>query len=266
MIETDENFIETFGLTLEHGRNFIPGEKGKLLINATAEKLLGFHKAGESVGHNLIYSNQVFQVVGVVNDYHHLSLKENLVPILIFQSEPEPAYHAIKVETPKIDETLATIKEVWSSVYPNQVFDYFFVDDAFDRAYKSDRQFAHVITTISFLVLAISFLGLVGTAIFNAQKRSKEIVMRRILGGRTYDILKLFLRDSWRLMIIAAVFTIPLSYYCIDKWIERYPFSMSLDVTLFVLPLLALAVVSSGVVVAVVYPIALKRKLTEGLR
>lgn len=266
LIETDENFVKTFGLTVRYGRNFVPGEEKKLLINATAAKLLGFGDIAESVGQNIIYSNQVFQVVGVVNDYHHLSLKENLVPILILQSEPESYFYAIKVSINNIDETLASLHQAWSSLYPGQVFDFFFVDDVFHQAYKSDRQFAYLITIMSVLVLVISFFGLAGTVIFNVQGRSKEITMRRILGGGTNDILGLFLKDNWRLVILASTLAVPLSYYCIEKWIERYPFAIAIDAKLFLLPLLTLIIFSSFVVFVVVYRMALKRRLTEGLK
>src|SRR6266496_2955852 len=236
----DFEFVKTLGLKIIAGRNFssqyATDTTDAMLINRTAAAKLGFTPE-QAVGKwikNTVRDSVRRRVVGVVEDFNFLSLKENMDALVISPSE-DRRVAVVKLKPGNIQSDVATVKAVYNKVAPAYPFEYSFLDQKFDGLYKTDIRQQTILSIFSGLAIFIACLGLFGLASFTAAKRTKEIGVRKVLGSSTENIVMLLSKDLLKPVLIATLIAIPVGYYAMNNWLQNFAYRTILHWWIFVL-------------------------------
>ncbi|MCG8310846.1 MAG: ABC transporter permease [Cytophagales bacterium] len=250
----DFDYIETYGLELVAGRDFDrnrPTDSIALILNQAAVEQFGFESEEAAINERIILEvtpNKRNHIIGVVKNYHQQSLQKDYTPIILFM-DPDYSwipitYFSIKINTDDFKDVLATIEEKWETFFPESSFDYFFLDDFFNRQYVADKQYGRTFATFSILAIFIACLGLFGLTMFTTANRTKEIGVRKVLGASVKNIVGLLNIELFKLLLVSSLFGIPMAYYLIGKWLDGYAFKTSLTWWMFAIPVVVVLVLS----------------------
>ena len=232
----DHDFVPVYGINFIAGRNFSGKFEGLVvLINETAVTALGFTSPEEAIGRELIGSISR-EIIGVISDYHQRSPKFRVEPLAISPFSKEKGYITLTVQEHNLTETLAYVEGVYQTMFPANAFEYFFLDEYFDRQFTSDQQFSQVTTIFSGLALFIAGLGLLGFISYLSSARIKEIGVRKVLGAGEIDILILFNKNVVKLVLVAGVLAIPVAYLVAQTWLTNYATRIDLTWPYIILP------------------------------
>ncbi|WKN43716.1 ABC transporter permease [Tunicatimonas pelagia] len=220
-----------------------------VMVNETAVKKLGFPSAEEAIDQQIFVFGGVKQIVGVVKDYHHKSLKSSFEPIIFYLQPTGWEYVTLDIQASdnsvvRIDEIIAYAEQQWKVFYPDEPFQYFFLDDRFNQQYQADQQFHLLFNLFSGLVIFIACMGLFGLSSYAAVQKTKEIGVRKVLGASVQSVVALLSRDFIRLVLISSVLALPLAYWATRQWLENYAFRVDIHWWMFLLPLLAVLVIA----------------------
>ncbi|MBT1712100.1 ABC transporter permease [Fulvivirgaceae bacterium PWU5] len=239
----EPNYLQVMGIPLVAGHNFASTRDEeswrRVIVNEEAVRQLGL--TSESIVGNLLYfdwqgEQYKFEVIGVMKDYHQISLREKIYPILLrVQSEGELDFLIAEVKGGNIDQSLAAFESAWKTVITDAPFEYSFLDENIQKQYTDDKRVAGVINTFTVIAMVISCLGLYGLSGFMAEKRFREIGVRKVLGASVRQIVVMMSGEFVRLVLIAFVLAVPLSLYGINLWLDGFAYKVSPDVTLFAL-------------------------------
>jgi putative ABC transport system permease protein len=248
----DADFIAAMGMKLAAGRNFTIDDTNsdKVIINEEAVRRLGFANAGEALGSRITYysqSGKPTEVIGVLANYYQRSPKEEHIP-MVFTYGNYAAYFALRLKTNQPSEAIAEVKQVWEKVYPDNIFHFFFLDDRYNQQYQGDAQFGAVIGTFSALAVFIACLGLFGLSSFTIVQRAKEIGIRKVLGASVTQIVTLLSQDFAKVILIAALLALPVTYFAMDTWLSNYAVRIDLNAWIFVLPVVMILLFALGTV------------------
>ncbi len=225
------------------------------IINQAALKAIGFktpnQAVGEPIGIRLNGINFKYgPIVGVVKDFHFTSLHNRIEPIVMFV---EPLWFAnalIRVRTKDLRNTLGKIRKVWNKVNPGYPFDYEFVNRDFADKYVVDNQFKVVIGLFSSIAIIIACIGLFAVSLFTAERRIKEIGIRKVLGASVPEIAALLTVDLARWILLANLVAWPLAYYGMTRWLQGFAYHITIDIRVFLaagLFVLVVAVLTVGI-------------------
>jgi putative ABC transport system permease protein len=244
----DERYLPTLGIDLLAGRNFEdrPGEEHHVLLNELAAKGLGFRDAADAVGKFIrIDGGERRQIAGVVADVHFEGLQASVKPLLLgYGHEYEFGFFPVKIRSSDLRGTMERTEALWRSVYPRDPFDYFFLDEFFDRQYKNDEAFGQMFGAFALLTIAVAGLGLFGLVSLTTYQKSREIGIRKVLGAGVLSIVALLTAGFLRLMLIAALIFLPLAHWIIGRWLDTFAHRFEPSWWLYALPLVALLVTS----------------------
>jgi len=236
----DFQFVKTLGLKIIAGRDFsaqFPTDStDAVLINHTAASNLGW-TPDQAIGKwimNKIRDSTKRKIIGVIEDFNFLSLKENMDPLVISPGSDRRVV-LIKLKAGNISNGVATIKNVYSNVAPVYPFDYTFLDQNFDKLYKTDLRQQTILTVFSVLAIFIACLGLFGLASYTATKRTKEIGVRKVLGSSTKNIVMLLSKDLLKPILIAIIIAIPVGYFVMNHWLQNFAYRTSLHWWIFIM-------------------------------
>jgi len=249
IVGVDYDFVDVFGLNLIHGRNFsreFPADERALILNETATKWMGFTSSEEAVGQNVDYWGEIYPVIGILQDYHQQSLKQAFEPH-IFRLYPygRPPFglFAIKVNARNISESILIIEKSYKDIFPENPFEYYFLEDYFNQQYLSDELFGKVIGLFTFLAVFVTCLGIFGMSAYTSIQRTREIGIRKVLGASTSGILRLLLKDFILTIGFSLIIAWPLAYWAIWRWLQTFAFRMSWSILLLILPALIVLLV-----------------------
>lgn len=238
----DRNFIDAYKIKLVAGRNFSStADDQSVLLNRTAARILGYEKPADAIGEK-ISSNWTSEatIIGIVEDFHQQSLRSAFDPIVFSLDESGFGYISIKLNPSSresdLSNTISLINDKWSAAFPGNPFDYFFLDDYFNVQYNDDVRFGKVLNVFSCLTLFIACLGIIGLSIFNAAQRTKEIGVRKVLGASISNILALLSAEYGKLIFIALLAALPLTYYCVDRWLQDFVFHIDIQWWMLIVP------------------------------
>lgn len=233
----DHEYISGFGLTLAAGRSFDiqhPDESHSIILNRAMAEALDFKDPEQALGQKVIQGD-TFEIVGVLENYHQMSLKEAVVP-LVFRYTPTFArFFAIKVDNENYQQIISAIEQPWNRFFPGNPIDYFYLDQFFNRQYESDRQFGNIFTLFTGLAIFIACLGLFGLASFLTTQRTKEIGIRKVLGSSVSNIVLLLSRGFIQLVLVANLFAWPLAWFAMDSWLQGFPYRIQLNPAWFII-------------------------------
>jgi len=242
LIAVDYNFIDLYNMKVLNGRNFkkdFTSDSRAIIVNEEAAKLLGFENNEAAVNKGIIapplFGTERAELIGVIKNYHHKSLKFQFEPSIFFLSNSKK-FFSIKINAQNPNETISLIKTKWDTFFPGNAFNYYFLDTSFEEQYKADQQLSKTFTAFSILAVIIASLGLFGLSSFTIANRKKEIGIRKVLGAETATILYLVSKGIVALVLVATILTMPLIYYASDQWLNDYVNRISLGWWLLVIP------------------------------
>jgi putative ABC transport system permease protein len=217
----DERFFATYNMDVVAGKVFTDtfNTKHAIVVNETAAHRLGFAKAEDALGEEIyvdIDGSNKGRIVGVIKNYHHLSLKDDFQPQLFFYRAATWSYFTVKVAGENLPEEINIIKKEFTAAFPSNPFDFAFLDQFFDAQYQTDQRFEKIFGLFSLLAIFISCLGLFGLSSYTIIQRTKEIGIRKVLGASIGNIIALLSKDSMKLVLMAGVITLPVAYLSID--------------------------------------------------
>jgi putative ABC transport system permease protein len=194
-------------------------------------------------------SDYIGKIVGIARDHHQRSLRGDYDPIIFFSRAGFfGQYLGINMNMGNASETIAFIEDRYEEAFPGNQFEYFFLDDYFDRQYAADQQFGKVFGLFSGLALFVAGLGLFGLSTFMISQRIKEIAVRKVLGATISSMVALFSRDFVRLVVIANLVALPVVYFLVDRWLDAFAFRIDIGWPMFVVPAVVLLIIALATV------------------
>ncbi len=180
-------------------------------------------------------------VVGVVKNFHFESLRNEVEALGFFYGSGGASRLAIKLSEGDVSRTLSEIEEIWHNLAPSQPFEHYFMDDSFNTSYEAEQRLGKIFMVFTVLSIFIACLGLLGLAAFNAQKRVKEIGVRKVLGAGVGQIVYRLSMDFLKLVGVAVVVALPLGWFAMDRWLQD--FSYRIDIPWWTLAISALTAI-----------------------
>ncbi|HWZ01970.1 MAG TPA: ABC transporter permease [Mucilaginibacter sp.] len=231
------NFIETMGMKMAAGRAFsknFGAEYTKVILNETAVKIMNLK---DPVGKNVKISGGNFQIIGVVKDFHFESLHETVVPaFILLAGGTNPAYKImVRIKNDHQKETIVQIQRLYESYNPGLPFTYSFLDEAYQKQYETEVRVSMLSEYFSVLAILISCLGLFGLVAFTAQKRQKEIGIRKVVGASVNSITFMLTKDFLQLVFIAVLIASPLAYYLMSQWLNGFAYRINIGPVVFLI-------------------------------
>jgi putative ABC transport system permease protein len=232
----DEDYLGTMGMKLAQGRNFnssIVSDSLTMIINETAARMLGFSK--DPLSHKLYYVGEdhnshikEYSIIGVVKDFNFSSLRDNITPVVMMLGNDSRAM-SIKLNTTDAKPYIAQIENKWKALSPNLRFEYSFMDDDFNTAYRTEQRTGKLFLTFTTLAVIIACLGLFSLAAYAAEQRNKEIGIRKVLGASVSAIVSMLSKDFIKLVAISFAIAAPLAWLVMQKWLQGFAYRQSIQ-------------------------------------
>jgi len=233
----DETYLSTLKIPLVQGRNFSPDfpsdSANSVLVNESFVKQAGWkNPMGQTV--NFWYNNKKYTVIGVVKDYHYQPLNQKIGPQL-FTMKPDNNYGMvyIKIKANTVAVSLQTIQKKFKQLFPLSPYSYTFMNEANLRDYEAEAKWKQIMLFGAILTIFISCIGLFGLSVLSAEKRTKEIGIRKVLGASVKRVVTILSKDFLKLVFISLIIAIPAAWLAANKWLENYPYRIALDWWLF---------------------------------
>jgi putative ABC transport system permease protein len=254
MLKVDFDFMPLYKPQVIAGRAFDatrPADSTGLVLNESAVRQLGFASPDAALGQQVwleVNPGRTDKVIGVIRDYHQQGLQMAYTPLILFMDPAYPwvpmQYFSVQFSTIDAPQLVERVRQAWNTGFPESSFDYFFLDEYYDRQYQDDRQFARVATLFCGLAIFIGLIGLFGLTAFAAARRTREIGVRKVLGASVTGIIALLTTDLLQLLALASLLAIPLSLWLIRQWMQGFAFRASMSWVLLLAPLPVLLIVT----------------------
>ncbi|HEX8059483.1 MAG TPA: FtsX-like permease family protein, partial [Cyclobacteriaceae bacterium] len=234
-LSADHGTLETMGVTYVEGRGFMEGnlaDTSKILFNEAGIRVMGLT---DPIGkHIRLWDQYDLEIVGVVKDFHFQSMHEAVKPLFV-RYNPRTTWNImVRMEPGREKEALAGIGEFYNSFNPGFSFEYKFQDQEYARLYAAEQRVASLATYFASMAVLISCLGLFGLAAFTAERRLKEIGIRKALGSSSGNIVLLLSGDFTRMVLVSVLLGLPMAYWLLDMWLAKFAFRIPLDIIYFV--------------------------------
>lgn len=236
----DADFINVFNIKLLAGRNFVNTDFNpdwnklhNVILNEYAVKQFGFNSDKDAIGKSIKFFGRNWDIIGIINDFHQKSLRYPVEPTLFLPSYGTDNPICIKAETKDVTSTINAIKAKYASFFPGNYFDYYFLDEHFNRQYADDQLFGEVFAIFSGFAIFIACIGLLGLSLFATAQRTKEIGIRKVLGASVSNIILLLSKDFIKLVVVAFVIASPVSWFIMHGWLQNYAYRINISWWLF---------------------------------
>lgn len=234
----DVDYVSTFNLEILAGRNLIASDTvNEILVNETLLKQIGITSPEEALGSPIAVNAGYTKghVVGVIKDFHDKSFHEAISPSVLATEARQYSSFAIKMDNQDTQNTLKQIEATWQENYQDQVFEYAFLDERIEKFYETENKMLSGIQFFSLIALIISCLGLYGLISFMVTQKTKEVGIRKVMGGGVSHIIWLFGKEFARLVLIGFVIASPIGWWFMQNWLQEFEFRIQLDLWIFVL-------------------------------
>jgi len=249
------------GIKLAAGRNFAPTTEPDIttnvIVNEAAIRKFGLQgdPIGQQVSRNFGGNNDndqtnlsVFNIVGVIEDFHFETFHHEIEPLIMHQGHSE-RFVAARVNPTKLPGLIADIEKQWKALAPHQPFQYTFLDEGFNQMYEAENRMGKVARLFAIISILIASIGLLGLATFTALQRKKEVSIRKVLGASVSGLFLLLTRDFGKLILIALIISLPVAWYLMQKWLGGFVYATTIPWTTFLLTggvLLVVALLAVG--------------------
>jgi len=241
----DADYFKTFGLRFSAGKGYeMSDTMRQAVVNQTLLRKLGIQHDEDAIGKAISLGNGSWATItGVVEDFKTNSLRETVKPTVIYPQKKYESQVAIKLQTHDLAKTVASIQRLWEKTYPEYAYNGFFLDENIAQFYKQENQLALVYKIFAFIAIFISCLGLYGLVSFMAVQRTKEVGIRKVLGASVTNIVYLFSKEFMILIVISFVIAAPAGWYLMSGWLQNFAYRISLSVWIFIIAILASALI-----------------------
>lgn len=244
----DQDYVQTLGIKIKEGRFFsvdFPSDSSAVVLNETAVEHFGFTE--NPIGRKIsTFTNnnpdgtpdpssiRSFEIVGVVEDFHFESLKQNITPLGFYLKRSRGSV-AFRFEAKNTQDVITTIEKTWKNLAPGQPFQYSFLDEDFSRMYNNEQRLGKTFAVFAGLAIVIACLGLFALTAFTAEQRTKEIGIRKVLGASVSSIILLLSKEFGRLIIVAFVLSAPIAWFAVNWWLKNYIYKVEVGIMVYVL-------------------------------
>lgn len=251
-LDIDQDFIPTMGIEIIKGRNF-SSEFGTdasdaIIINETAARKFGWAdpigKKIENFSGEEIEDRRAQTVVGVIKDIHMSSLHSLIMPLLINNESDDLDNIVVRINPNNVGSTIDSLRSKWEELFPNQSFDYSFLDDSLATMYESEGRLSQIFSSFTLFAIFIACLGLFGMASFTAEQRTKEIGIRKVMGASILGIVVLLAKNFLKLVLIANVIAWPIAYIAMKEWTKGFSYQAGIGIEMFLITAVLAAVIA----------------------
>jgi putative ABC transport system permease protein len=232
VLGSDVDYARTYKLELKEGRFFsseFSTDNTAIVINEEAEKILGF---ANPIGEIITTSHgSKLNIIGVVKDFHIQSLHHKIGPLIMQMSASNNFY--VKMKPDKVISSVEFIKKTFKSFDPGLPIDFHFLDDDYDNLYRTERRMGKIFGYFSLLAIIISCLGLIGLSSFMAERRTKEIGIRKINGAKSNEIFSLLSKEYIIWVMISIIIACPIAWYAMHKWLQNFAYRINISWWIF---------------------------------
>ena len=236
-LRVDANYMKVHGIKLLAGNDFIEKTAAdtirQIILNEQAVKRFGWKDPAYAIGKPFEMGTQKGIVRGVVNDFHFNSLQETIEPLAIYPLEGRFSRITVKIDMAKPDQSIAFIEKTWKKYFPSSLFDYDFMDTQIGEQYAAENKFAKIFLYFSVLSILIACLGLYGLTAYSASQKVKEIGVRKVLGATLNSLAILLSRDFFKLILIAFLIAVPISWYIMNNWLTDFAYRTNISWWMF---------------------------------
>jgi ABC-type antimicrobial peptide transport system permease subunit len=239
----DVDFPETFKINVLKGRYFssefasdtvTDGESNlNVVINKTFADIIGYDGITEK--YLTRGGDEKYPIIGVLDDFHFLPVDEEIGPLLIYFLPDYYQHTFIRITGNNTPDVTRHIESVFNEFNPGFVFEYGFLDQGYENLYKSEERIGEIMRSFTIFAILISCLGLFGLAAFSAQKRTKEIGIRKALGAPIKNIIIMLSQDMTKWILISNLIAWPVAYYFMNEWLNNYPYHFKLNIWIFLI-------------------------------
>jgi putative ABC transport system permease protein len=239
----DAGYIELLDIQLVAGRTFTNNRETesqrKVIVNETSARRFGYEPE-QIIGEQVFFEWQgekfTYEVIGVIADYHQNSLKDEINPIMFeMPSETDQyGYLVANVKSTSFNETISKLEQTWKQLVNDTPFEFTFLDESIQKQYDDDKKASKIITSFTVIAMVISCLGLYGLSTYMAERRFKEIGVRKVLGANVGQIVGLMSKEFVKLVMIAFVISVPLAWYAMQQWLASFAYKITINIMVFV--------------------------------
>lgn len=244
-IRGDENFIDIFQLELVAGRKFLKElstDLDNFIVNEAMMRLMGKDETN-IIGQKLYFSGTNGIVIGLVKDFHFKPLQYDIEPLVI-RNLKDGAFLMVKTTLGQTEDCLAAIREMHTALNPAYPFEYSFLDEDLEHQYLAEKQMGSIFYIFALLAIFISCLGIYGLSAFMAEQRTKEIGIRKVLGASVAQLVNLLSIDFFKLVLIALIIAIPISWYYLNDWLQEFAYHINISWVSFLISSLIILIIA----------------------
>jgi ABC-type antimicrobial peptide transport system permease subunit len=232
--QVDGNYVAVFGLKIVAGETIADGDTATgFLVNEKLAKTVGFANTSEILGKRIRMWGRNLPVVGVVNDFHTVSLSAGLEPVVLMNRIRGYETLSIKINPTNLQETIKQVQQRWEATYPDHIFSYEFMDEQIRGFYDGQRRMSVLLGIFTSLAIFIGCLGLFGLATFMANQKTKEIGVRKVLGASVASILMIFTKEFMRLIVLGFALAAPVAWFTMNQYLDQFAYKIELGPSLF---------------------------------
>ncbi len=244
----DFEYLTQYNVKMAAGRtfsrSFMTDTTQAMILNESAVKMFGYHSPQDAVGRDFDQWGRKGKIIGVMKDFHFKSLQEEIKP-LSMRIEPNGCgLVSIKVSVNNLPATISAIESKWNTLIPARPFSYFFLDEFFDKQYKSEQRFGKLFLNFAVLAIIISCLGLLGLASYSTMQRTREIGIRKVLGATVPNIVNLLSKEFLKLVGVAIIIASPIAWFAMHKWLQDFAYRIPISWWIFVLAAVAATIIA----------------------
>jgi putative ABC transport system permease protein len=233
----DFDYIPLYDIKMAAGRSFDRAYKTDsnkaMILNEAAVKILGYSSPAQAIGKRFKQWGSEGQIIGVIKDFNYHSLQSPIKPLTMRMEWDRFKLLSIKVDPVNTQATIAAIEKQFKAVIPNQPFSYYFMDEFFDRQYRSEERFGKLFLNFAALAIFISCLGLLGLASYSTMQRTREIGIRKVMGASVSNIINLLSKEFLKLVIISFFIAVPVAWYFMDQWLLDFAYRTNISWWIF---------------------------------
>jgi len=239
-VDGDEHLIPLYGLKIVAGRNLSRADSvNEFIINETLARIMGYKLPEEAIGRTIVWLNKPYPIVGVAADFYPYSLHSPIPPLCLINRVERERTIVVKTATQgkgstEFKKILDQLQQTWKSIYPGVAFSYRFYDETLATAYQKDEQTGMLMNAAMAITIFISCIGLFGLAMFTAERRTREIGIRKVMGASVTNIVIMLTKDFAILIALSVLIASPIAWYFMDDWLKGFADRINMSSWIFI--------------------------------
>lgn len=243
-MSVDDSYIETMNLEIAQGRGFSKdfNDSLSIVVNQKTVELLDVENPiGMKVRHTTPGDTPVYrfyEIVGVVKDFHYMTLKDKISPFILVSNEGAISFNgfiSVKLKDDAVNQGITAVESKWNQFVPQEPFKYKFLDEELYKQYKTEANSGKIFGLFAIIAIVIACVGLFGLAAYMAGLRTKEIGVRKVMGASVFSVVLLLSKDFTKLIIIALIIAVPVSWYFMSEWLTGFAYQTTLSIDVFLI-------------------------------